>query len=118
LASHQDDIDHSKGNDEPCLQSNRGPNNELAKDARYLKDALHAKEQALAKSTAALDAAINEKHNSIPRTFLRWRAEVLSRSGSGMLHAKNGEIDSDEEEYLEEDVNGSSKPNTKRSGGR
>jgi hypothetical protein len=35
-----------------------------------------------------------------------------------MLHAKNGEIDSDEEEYLEEDVKGSSKQNRKRSGGR
>jgi hypothetical protein len=34
-----------------------------------------------------------------------------------MLHAKNGEIDSDEEEYLEEDVKGSSKQNRKRSAG-
>jgi phosphate uptake regulator len=87
-------------------------------EARYLKDALHAKEQALAKTTAALDAAINEMHYPIARKCVRWGGEVPSRSGSGMLHAKNGEIDSDEEEYLEEDVKGSSKHNRRRSGRR
>jgi phosphate uptake regulator len=81
-------------------------------EARYLKDALHAKEQALANRTAALDAAINEMHYPIARKCVRWGGEVLSRSGSGMLHAKNGEIDSDEE-----DIKGSSKQNRKRSVG-
>jgi hypothetical protein len=40
LPSHQHDIYHSKGKSEPCLPINRGPvvNNELAMEARYLKD--------------------------------------------------------------------------------
>jgi hypothetical protein len=67
LPSHQHDIYHSKGKSEPCLPINRGPvvNNELAMEARYLKDALHAKEQALAKTTAALDPGRCHQRNAL-----------------------------------------------------
>jgi hypothetical protein len=88
LPSHQQDIDQTEGNRGPCptINSRLVENNKLSTEVTYLKAALHAKEQELAKTTGALHAVINEMHYPIARKCVRWGGETPSPPSTSRLH--------------------------------